>query len=191
MVHANQMADHLIKAAGIHAVERGLTAGMLGRLAFRHAEATGMLTQLRTSGDAEWNKALALAQRLSANLEEDSALAATIRQAQREFANLSSARTLVDACLKGNDCAYQAESWLATMTRFIGLSARLREAAFHPLDTPLHVAQINMSLKHWVWLASEHAGRERGMLAYYISARLKGHLASKLVDRADRRRGSR
>ncbi len=172
MVQANQMADHLIKAAGIHAVERGLTAGMLGRLASRQVEATEIITQLRTSGDAEWSKALALAQRLSAHLEADSALAATIRQAQREFANLSSARTLVDACLKGDGCAYQAESWLATMTRFIGLSARLREAAFHPLDTPLHVAQINMSLKHWVWLASEHAGRERGMLAYYISARL-------------------
>ncbi len=33
------------------------------------------------------------------------------------------------------------------------------------------MAQINLALKRWVWLASEYAGRERSTLAWYVATR--------------------
>lgn len=172
MGQANAMADHLIEAAGIEAVERGLTASALGGPVPASPAALKSIAGLREKGDAGWNRALVLARDLAARGTPDSEFVDAIRQADREYANLIQARIRADSCLKGEACAYPAAEWLKVISRFIGVSSRLREAAFLPLDTPRYVAQLNLALKRWVWLASEHAGRERAMLGYYISARL-------------------
>ncbi len=172
MGQANAMADHLIDAAGIAAVERGLTASAMGSPVPAIPATLKSIAGLREKGDAGWNNALSLARALTARGAPDSEFVEAIRQANREYANLIQARTRVDLCLKSEACAYPAAEWLKAISRFIGVSSRLREAAFLPLDTPRHVAQLNLALKRWVWLASEHAGRERGMLSYHISARL-------------------
>jgi len=172
MGQANAMADYLIDAAGIEAVERGLTASALGSLVPASPVALKTIVGLREKGDASWNRALAVARALAVRATPDSEFDDTIRQAEREHATLIQARARADSCLRGEACDYTATEWLKAMSYFIGVSSRLRESAFLPLDTPRHVAQLNLSLKRWVWLASEHAGRERGMLGYYISARL-------------------
>jgi diguanylate cyclase (GGDEF)-like protein/PAS domain S-box-containing protein len=171
MNQANAMADHLIAAAGIAAAERGVTNSALGSLTRITPANLKNISDLREKGDASWIRALALARDLSLRGAPDSEFVDAIQLADREYANLVSARTRIDSCLQGKTCAYTSAEWLKVSSRFIGVSSRLREAAFLPLDTPRHVAQLNLAFKRWVWLASEHAGRERAMLGYHISAR--------------------
>ncbi|GAO36185.1 hypothetical protein SCT_1587 [Sulfuricella sp. T08] len=172
MGQANAMADHLFRAAGREAVERGLTASALGSPVPASPVILKSIAGLREKGDISWNQALVLARDLAIRGNPDSEFVDAIRQAEREQVNLIQARSRADSCLKGEACTYTAIEWQKVISHFIGVSSRLREAAFLPVDTPRHVAQLNLSLKRWVWLASEHAGRERAMLGYYISARL-------------------
>lgn len=171
MGQANAMTDHLIDAAGIEAVERGMTASALGRPTPASAEDLKSIGGLREMGDARLNQALILARALTASAIPGSEFVDAIRQAERERTTLIQARARADSCLKGEACAYTAAEWLKAVSHFIGITSRLREAAFLPPDAPRHVGHLNLSLKRWVWLASEHAGRERGVLGYYISAR--------------------
>ncbi len=187
MGQANAMADHLINVAGIAAVERGLTSSSMGGRVPVPNATLATISSLRKKGDADWNKALDLARDLAARGSTDSEFSDAIQQAVREHAALMDARTKADSCLKNEGCAYTATEWLKTITHFIGFSSRLREAAFLPLDTPHHIAQLNLALKRWVWLASEHAGRERGTLGYYISASLP--LPSTVMDEMKANRG--
>ncbi|MFH1493782.1 MAG: EAL domain-containing protein [Pseudomonadota bacterium] len=172
MGQANAMADHLIKAAGFQAIERGLTASSMGGHVPVSEASLKNIVELRVKGDTSWDKALGLARDLAVRGTPNSEFSSAIQQATREHEILIQARARADSCLKGETCTYTAPEWLKTISHFIGVSSRLREAAFLPLDTPRHVAQLNLALKRWVWLASEHAGRERGTLGYYISARL-------------------
>jgi len=172
MAQANVMSDHLIDVASIEAMERGMTAGALGNISVKSHAVQKSIADLRQKGDENLNKALAVAHDLSAHMPPDSEFAEITREVDREREMLARARILADTCLKGEACNYSAADWLKAMSNFIGVSSRLREAAFLPLDTPGHISQLNLSLKRWSWLASEYAGRERGTLAYYINARL-------------------
>jgi len=187
MSQANAMADHLIDAAGIAAAERGLTNSALGSLAPVSKERLINIAALREKGDASWGRALDLAKNLATRGAADSEFADAIRLTNMEYANLVGARIRADSCMKGESCAYTSAEWLKVISRFIGVSSRLREAAFLPLDTPRHVAQLNLAFKRWVWLASEHAGRERAMLGYHISARQPVNAA--LLDELKANRG--
>lgn len=168
---ANAMADALIEASGIQAVERGLTSTALGTLAGADSGHTRRIEALRQRGDERWQQAMEMAQRLQEGLRPDSEFVEKYRQAQQAHARLLQARSQVDACRAGPACDIDAQVWIDTITQFIGRSALLREVAFLPLDTPRHVVQINTALKRWVWMASEYAGRERGILAYHVASR--------------------
>ena len=168
---ANAMADALIEASGIQAVERGLTSIALGSLPFVNDPGyVSRIATLRRRGDHQWRLAMDMARRLEEKLPPDSEFADKLRRVREARAVLELARTRVDACMAGQACGIAAQSWIDTITRFISRSALLREVAFMPLDTPGHVVQINLALKRWVWMASESAGRERGILAYYLAS---------------------
>lgn len=171
MAYANEMADRVIAAAAFEAMERGTTANAFGLSAPANAEMMRNISVLREKGDAAWNHALHIARKMKKGLTADSEFAEAINHAEQEHASLQKLRQRVDLCLEGRACNYSAEEWLKDMTRFISESANLRESSFLLLDTPQHVTQLNLSLKRWAWMASEHAGRERGILAYYISRR--------------------
>jgi len=187
MSQANAMTDHLINAAGIAAAERGLTTSALASPVPPAPAGLKIIAELREKGDAGWSKAFAMARDLAVRGTPDSEFVDAIRQTELEYAKLIEARSRADLCLQGKSCAYTAQEWMKVVSRFIGISSRLREAAFQPLDTPRHVAQLNLALKRWVWLASEHAGRERAMLGYRISARLP--LPADVLDQLKANRG--
>lgn len=171
MAYANEMADSVIVAAATEALERGTTANAFGHAAPADAETMRKISVLREKGDAAWNHALHIARKMKKGLAADSEFAEAINHAEQEHASLQKLRQRVDLCLQGNACNYSAEEWLKDMTGFISVAANLRESAFLLLDTPRHAALLNISMKRWAWTAGEHAGRERGTLAYYISRR--------------------
>ena len=168
---ANAMADALIEASGIQAVERGLTSLALGALPLANDPGyIARIATLRQRGDHQWRLAMDMANSLEEKLPPGSEFTDKLRLAGEARAVLVLARTRVDACMAGQACGIAAQEWIDTITRFISRSALLREVAFMPLDTPGHVVQINQALKRWVWTASESAGRERGILAYYLAS---------------------
>ncbi len=168
---ANSMADALIEASGIQAVERGLTAAALGTVPTTVPGVKSRIEMLRRRGDERWRQAMQQAQALQDRLPTGSEFAEKLAKAQEVRNELDQARTHADACLAGTACTLDVHAWIEAITHFIGHSALLREAAFLPLDTPRHVVQLNLALKRWVWMASEYAGRERGILAYYVATR--------------------
>ncbi|HEU0187053.1 MAG TPA: EAL domain-containing protein [Gallionellaceae bacterium] len=187
ITQANSMADALIEAAGIEAVERGLVSSALGDPVRASAETRQAIAELRSKGDARWKTALGAAHALAIRLPRNPEFKDAILHAEQEYAVLALARNKVDACLAGDACNYSAKAWLSDITHFLSDISQLREAVFLPLDSPQHISQLNLALKRWVWMASEHAGRERGTLGYYISARLP--LPTNVLDEMKANRG--
>ncbi|HRH82435.1 MAG TPA: hypothetical protein PLW81_15460 [Thiobacillaceae bacterium] len=91
--------------------------------------------------------------------------------AKTAHAGVLQARTDAGACLGGRPCTLDPQNWIRTVTRFIDQAVLLQESAFLPADTTQRVAQLNLALKRWVWMASEYAGRERGILAWHVAMR--------------------
>lgn len=168
--YANELADNLIVAAGIQAIERGMTANTLGAGNRADADAGKKIDELRSAGDAAWNHALTLAHSLSLDEAGQSDFLDAIERVQQSYQSVIYARARVDVCLQTRECDITGEEWLDVIGRFIGANAHLREEAFLPLDAPRNISQLNLSLRGWVWEASEYAGRERGILAYYIGS---------------------
>ena len=169
VVLANRVADRILLAAGIEAMERGMTAAALGA----GSTGTGLrarLAELRRHGDAHWIEGARIARRLVAEQGTGSPLAAALAAAERGHRALRALRERVDRHLAGAGDVTVAE-WVRTITGFIAAAARVREAAFAASDVAPEVQRPNLTLRHWIWLTAEHAGLERGVLAYYVSAR--------------------
>ena len=170
MDQVNNMADRLLAAANIAAVERGITSSALSAGKTVEQDTLLKIAEVRKSGDELWSGALQTAHELARNAPGNSEFHSAIQTAEQEYAELQQTRKKIDDCLASKPCQCTAMAWLKQMTRFIVVSSRLRELIFLPLDSPRHVAQFNILIKRWVWLASEHAGRERGTLVYFINA---------------------
>lgn len=170
MDQVNSMADGLLAAANIAAAERGITSSALGSGEPASQDTLTRIADLRRTGDAFWSAAINNAHKLGKNLPANSEFITAIQLAEQEYLDLLQTRKQVDNCLTGKTCQLTTSNWLQQITHFIVVSAQVRELVFLPMDAPRYVAQFNIMLKRWVWLASEHTGRERGTLAYYISA---------------------
>ncbi len=167
LVQANEMADRLIAAAGIHAMERGVTSAALGAVATAGPPLRRQLAELRRSGDHEWRGAIEIARRLA----DDAALASALARAERSYDVLAAMRLRVDEDLIRRTAAVSLGDWIETITGFIAVNARLRELSFSSVELSQDFSKLNLSLRHSLWVISEHAGLERGTLAYYVGAR--------------------
>ncbi|MDQ1362926.1 MAG: hypothetical protein QG652_786 [Pseudomonadota bacterium] len=170
MDQVNSMADHLLAASNLAAAERGITSSALGANSTIDPKTLAKMAETRKSGDMLWSGAMTTARQLAQRLPNNSEFVASIQIAEQDYTALQQIRQQVDDCLARKPCQTTSTAWLKQITQFILVSSRLREQVFTPLDSPRHVAQFNTLLKRWVWLASEHTGRERGTLAYYINA---------------------
>ena len=171
LVQANEMADRLIAAAGIHAMERGVTSAVLGAVATAGPPFRKQLAELRRSGDHEWRAAIEIARRLAAGRPDDAAFASALARAERSYDVLAAMRLRVDEDLIRRAAAVLFGEWIETITVFIAANARLRELSFRSVELSQDFSQLNLSLRHSLWVISEHAGLERGTLAYYVGAR--------------------
>ncbi|MCW9014783.1 MAG: EAL domain-containing protein [Gammaproteobacteria bacterium] len=171
MVLVNQVTDDLIKASNIEAVERGMTSALLGQSNTEIAEIHSQVEQLRQEGDAIWLNAQAPMLQLAQSEKPDSVFTANLQRSSQAYQQFREARSRVDRQIAGEHTAITPKAWIDISTDFISSIAALRGALLSIVEMPHDVAILNLTLKHWVWLASENAGRERGILAYYIGAR--------------------
>ncbi len=169
MLRANEMADRLIVASGLYAMERGLTAAALGAAAPADAATLRQLAAVRADADREWRAGLAVAQERAAQLPA-AAFAANLAQAQQAYTALEAMRVRVDAGLRAARRDVTFAEWRSAITDFIAATARLRESFFLSASLPQDVSRLGLALKHALWVISEYAGLERGTLAYYVGA---------------------
>jgi len=171
MTLVNRVTDDLIRASNIEAVERGMTSLLLGESNDELSEIRGQVEQLREEGDAIWLNAQALIYQLPQSQKPNSALPANLQRSSKAYQLFKQARSRVDRQVEGGNTEISSGTWIEIATDFISSIATLRESLLAIVEMPRDVANLNLTLKRWVWLASENAGRERAVFAYYVGVR--------------------
>jgi len=171
MTLVNQVADDLISASNIEAVERGMTSLLLGESHAELSEIYKQVGKLRWEGDVIWLNAQALIYQLLQGKSANSVLSANMERSSKAYQLFKEARSSVDRQIENGDVEITTGIWIEIATDFISSIATLRESLLATVEMPRDVANLNLTLKHWVWLASENAGRERAVFAYYVGVR--------------------
>jgi len=171
MILVNQLADDLIRATDIEAVERGMTSLLLGENSVRLPEIREQVTELRREGDAIWLGVQASISQLQRWQTLDKVLSANLEKSRKGYQLFKEARSRVDRQIDGAESEISQKVWIEIATDFISSNAMLRESLLATVEIPSEVANIYLTLKHSVWLASEYAGRERAVFAYYVGLR--------------------
>lgn len=127
------------------------------------------LALARRQGDLIWQRAMDGAEALAADFPIRSELAARLSSARSAFAALSAARGLLDACLEGRTCRLGRDAWQQAATREIENSVSAREAVYLLLDAPDSPTRLYAALQRLTGVITEYTGRERGLVAFYLS----------------------
>jgi methyl-accepting chemotaxis protein len=169
-IEANTMADNIISAAGLQALERGVAASLLSASGPAPDAGRQRIATLRAKSDALWKDAVVTANKLeSRHITFDSAVAAR-QLAETAYQELTAARQRVDSSLTKSERDIRAAEWIPVITRFINAAARLRLASFGGDSFPPTITYPNLTAKHSVWLASEYAGLERANIAALLNS---------------------
>ncbi len=170
---ANDLADHIIAAAGYQAIERGVTATALSKHSVADAAFIAKIEKLRMKGDEEFAEAeVHIAEVMEVDPTNES-LAAAARTLEAARQSALRARKRVDINLRKAEKDLTPKEWIGTMSAMIEAGAELRLASVtSPAQqhTFHEIAKMNIFHKHSIWLASEYAGRERAILGGHINA---------------------
>lgn len=171
LVHVNELANEIISTSAIAATERGITAALLG--GDPSARSIGFssmdlhLSELRTTIDERW----CAVQARAAEVSSEPSFAASLAAASAAYDAVLEARRRIDAAWKAETPTVDGAEWLHVMSTFISAMEKVRRNPFLTHHVLGEVGAFNLSLRQWVWQASEYAGRERGTLAYYVGTR--------------------
>jgi len=171
---ANQLADRILGAASHQALERGLTNTLIAQFNLTGSFDSALMGKVRVQRERagkEVQVALGLADSIS---QEDWVSGSFLRQLsafRHGRAAANKARSAVDAMLSGAGAGIDSSRWIEVMTEYIRSGARLRLEAFLAQAPEEMAVQINRSIKHSIWLISEHAGLERAQLGRATSHR--------------------
>lgn len=170
---ANNLADAIIEASGFEAKERGLTATALSSANAADAATVQAIVEMRSKGDEAISKAYGMAAELSKMDGSNRAIDAAMGRASALRDELKRARTRADAnvtSLQGKD--YDPKQWISAITAFIEANSEIRAAsqAAGEEQAMYEAMRLNVELKNAAWLVAEYAGRERAIIARFVSA---------------------
>ncbi|WP_203095476.1 methyl-accepting chemotaxis protein [Skermanella rosea] len=166
---ANPMVSALLDAAGALALERGRTNSALAAPAPAGADATRAIAERRLAADEALEQALA-ALAVLPDFRRKADLVADVDSSRQA---LSSARREVDAALAVPLAARDPDlsrRWIPTATDLIEASQRLRLAAGQDVNRSDVTAAELQQIRHFAWVMSEYAGRERAAIGAAIAA---------------------
>ncbi|MDD5249328.1 MAG: methyl-accepting chemotaxis protein [Rhodocyclaceae bacterium] len=169
-IRANTVADNIISAAGLQALERGITTSLLSAAGPANEAARQRLKELRNKSDKLWQEAGSIAAELEAKEVVYQGTMVAQNQANDAYRKLVDARKRVDASLLKAERDIKPNEWLSAITGFINYAARLRIASFGGNAFPPEITYPNLTTKHSVWLAAEYAGLERATFAAIINS---------------------
>ncbi|MCW9059550.1 MAG: EAL domain-containing protein [Gammaproteobacteria bacterium] len=164
---ANSLGNDLIRASAVTAMERGITAAALGDGPPLDPEIKKTMLEIRAEAERLGVMTLATAR----DLQGGNRLRLALEEAEQRHGELVAARAEVDRFLATGTRGIEIPAWIEHVARFNASLEKLRGAAFEDESWHNEMAWLNLSLRHWIWLVSEYAGLERGVLAYYVSRR--------------------
>ncbi len=160
--------DDLLYAAGNWAVERGATNSALSYPKKVPDDMKALIMTRREKADAAYHDAVELLATISFNGKGE-----FLADLQGKYEDLVSFRSAVDVNLQKSKIARKnkvMKGWVPTASKLILSSQELRFAVgeiFSQSDVAL-AAQTQM--KHYSWVMSEYAGRERAIVGGMLSA---------------------
>jgi methyl-accepting chemotaxis protein len=168
MAEANATADMLLSAAGHWAVERGRTNAALNSALEQVAAHREEINKRRAAADAAYAEGMA---RLAA--DRKFAQPALLDKARAAHERLVALRAKVDGELTKpfdqRDRAL-AKQWFPTITGLIDETQSIRLIASRSGDGNAASLSDIADLKHFVWVMSEYAGRERARVGALVSS---------------------
>ncbi|MDK9720743.1 MAG: bacteriohemerythrin [Rhodospirillales bacterium] len=162
------VANELLKAAGQWAVERGATYGAFNSQAAQDDGLAQMIAERRKLGDQAFSDAQTIL--VSLGLEQ---VKEPLAKAKAAMASLTEARRQADAALTLPREQRQPEfdkKWVESATGMIEASQELRQIARSTDVSAKAVLSALHDAKHFAWVISEYAGRERAELTPAITS---------------------
>jgi methyl-accepting chemotaxis protein len=164
--HSNETSDLLLLAAAHFAAERGMTNAALNAPQGIRQEDRAAIQRRRDDGDRALQAGLAVLRTQDAHKSQageiDAAHARVRELRQAADGALSQAREVRDRAT--------ITAWVPALTKLIEVSQRLRLAADYEADAAEARLADLQRLKHFIWVISEFAGRERAALGGIIAA---------------------
>lgn len=165
---SHRIADLSLRASGIMAMERGITAAILSNPAGANPDMLYEMAQQRRNGDELYRTILSTASPL-ASTDDAHPLARSLQQLTQHREALETARLQVDRRLAGATAPADEKQWIALATRHIQALSDLRDATTHPMPGNLYSHTANPVIKEVLFNVSEHAGRERAIIGAAIA----------------------
>jgi len=167
MEFSNNVGDLLLASANNWAVERGVTNAALNGAGPAKPGQKKVISQRRAKADPAFEEALKIL-KAGYDFKNKSQL---IERAETAFANLQNARGVQEKQLavpKSQRDPAKSKSWVPTATKMILAVRDLRVATTNASLSDSKIAQLN-ALKHFAWISSEFAGRERAVLGGIVA----------------------
>jgi methyl-accepting chemotaxis protein len=167
---SSETINLLLTAAGNWAVERGVTNSGLSSASFASDEMLQIITKRRTDGDAAYHEAMRQLKEYKFDGKET--LVAQVREA---YEKVEALRIQASENLKLSQIQRDSsllKLWVPTMSKLIVLSQDLRFALTQKTASTDSELGRQSQLKHFSWIMSEFAGRERAIMGGTISADL-------------------
>ncbi len=160
----------LLEAAGHWAVERGVSNAALNSATSASDKMKNTIAQRRTKGNAAFKEAMD-----EIKSYDFKGKAKYISEVQKAFDAAATLRQKMDVnvvlpSMKRDKVLLK--SWIPTMSKLIILSQDLRYAIVREAAQTDPDLGRQSNLKHFAWIMSEYAGRERAMIGGAISANL-------------------
>lgn len=182
---SSETINLLLTAAGNWAVERGATNSGLSSANIASDAMIDIIAQRRKNADTAYHAAMQQIPNYQFNGKEE-----LYKAVQEAYANISNLRERVDKNLISpqiNRDYNVTQAWVPTMSKLIILSQDLRFALTKKTATTDPELGRQSQLKHFSWIMSEFAGRERAVLGGIISA--NGDINEKTLMKLSRFRG--
>ena len=166
---ANGISDNLLKAAGNWAVERGVTNASFGAEGTVSASNQKTINERRQAADTAYKAALT---QINESEIEFASRVNLLNQLKQNYDAVTAIRSRADSALrqvKSQRDADLMQNWVPTMTAVIMQSRDVRTTMTNELITHPDLIALN-NLKHFSWVTSEYAGRERAVVGGTISS---------------------
>ncbi len=173
LLHITDLSYHLNIAAGIHAIERGLTAGLLGDPGALRKDTREHIQRLRLEADHTLDKGIAIANSLRPLMPAQAGYASALDELQFARIDLTERRNQIAPLFEGQTTGMTLDAWFATTTRLIENIQLVERVAIATIELPHDIGWLMLDVGQAAWRAAEFLGRERGLMAYYVSSQRK------------------
>ena len=167
----NETINLLLTSAGNWAVERGVTNAGLNAARRANSKLLNKIAERRKTGNEAFKKAMEQVEEYEFNGKDK-----IIPELKQAFESVSKKRAQADTNLalpKSKRSRALLKSWVPTASKLIILSQDLRFALTKKVAASDEDLGRQSKLKHFSWLMSEYAGRERAIIGGTISSGAK------------------